>query len=149
MNNASSSPDRLRLIKLIHVARRELRMDDDTYRLMLSGMKGLGGAMSSAKLSVPNLQRVLEELKTKGFKVRPNGKEKRPPAADPSSRKIRSLWLTLRDMGALRDASESALVSFVEGRTGAKALQWLTAEQANQVIEEMKKWVARVEQEDK
>lgn len=146
MSKSSPSPDRLRLIKLIHVARRELQMDDDTYRLMLSGMKGLGGATSSAKLSVPNLQRVLEELKTKGFKVRPTEKQKRPPAADPSSRKIRSLWLTLRDLGALRDASEQALVSFVQGRTGAKALQWLTAEQASQVIEEMKKWVVRVEE---
>jgi phage gp16-like protein len=149
VNKATTSPDRLRLIKLIHVARRELQMDDDTYRLMLSGMKGLGGATSSAKLSIPNLQRVLEELKTKGFKVRPNGKEKRPPAADPSSRKIRSLWLTLRDLGALRDASEGALVRFVQGRTGAKALQWLTADQASLVIEEMKQWVARVEREAK
>jgi phage gp16-like protein len=147
VNKAPSSPDRLRLIKLIHVARRELQMDDDTYRLMLSGMKGLGGATSSAKLTIPNLQRVLEELKTKGFKVRPYGKEKRPPAADPSSRKIRSLWLTLRDLGALRDASESALVSFVERRTGAKALQWLTAEQASHMIEELKKWIARLDQE--
>lgn len=147
MSTASSNPDRLRLIKLIHVARRELQMDDDTYRLMLAGMKGLGGATSSAKLSVANLHRVLEELKSKGFKVRPNGKEKRPTAADPSSRKIRSLWLTLRDLGALRDASEAALVKFVQGQTGAQALQWLTAEQASQVIEEMKKWIARIERE--
>lgn len=142
----SQADPRLRLIKLIHVARRELQMDDDTYRLMLAGMKGLGGATSTAKLTIANLQRVLEELKAKGFKVRPNGKEKRPAAADPSSRKIRSLWLTLRDLGALRDASEQALVKFVQGQTGAPALQWLTAEQASQVIEEMKKWIARIEQ---
>ncbi|MNP53112.1 hypothetical protein D3C76_1475580 [compost metagenome] len=116
---------------------------------MLAGMKGLGGATSTAQLSVPNLHRVLEVLKGKGFKVRPNGKDKRAPATDAWSRKIRSLWLTLRDLGALRDASEGALVSFVQGRTGAQALQWLTSEQASQVIEEMKRWVARVEQEAK
>lgn len=143
----SSSPDRLRLIKLIHVARRELHMDDDTYRLMLAGMSGLGGATSTANLSVPNLLRVLEQLKAKGFTVRPNSKGKRAMAADPWSRKIRSLWLTLRDRGELRDASEEALVKFVQGQTGAKALQWLDAKQAHQVIESLKGWLARTEQE--
>ncbi|GLH34034.1 GemA protein [Pseudomonas sp. BR1R-5] len=147
MKQAPSNPTRLRLIKLIHVARRELQMDEDTYRLMLAGMPELGGATSTAKLSVPNLYRVLEALKSKGFLVRPNGKEKRTRAADPWSRKIRSLWLTLRDLGALRDASEDSLVKFVHGRTGAQALQWLTSEQASLVIEEMKKWIARIEQE--
>ena len=63
MKTAPSNPNRLRLIKLIHVARRELRMDADTYRLMLAGMKGLGGATSTAELSVPNLLSVLEQLK--------------------------------------------------------------------------------------
>ena len=38
MSAAPPNANRLRLIKLIHVARRELQMDDDTYRLMLFGM---------------------------------------------------------------------------------------------------------------
>ena len=80
-----STDNRLRLIKLIHVARRELGMDDDTYRLLLSGMKGLGGATSTADLSVPNLYRVLEQLKQRGFKVRPS-KKQRPLAADDQSK---------------------------------------------------------------
>lgn len=147
MKIAPSHPNRIRLIKLIHVARRELQMDDDTYRLMLAGMKGLGGASSTADLSVPNLYRVLEQLKQKGFKVRPNKSTKRPPAADPQSRKIRSLWLTLRDAGALRDPSEEALLKFVHGITEVDALQWLTNEQASLVIEALKKWVTRIEQE--
>lgn len=147
MKPAPSNPNRVRLIKLIHVARRELQMDDDTYRLMLAGMKGLGGATSTADLSVPNLYRVLEQLKQKGFKARPNKSAKRPPAADPQSRKIRSLWLTLRDLGVIRDPSEEALLKFVRGMTEVEALQWLTFEQASLVIEAMKKWIARIEQE--
>ena len=147
MKPAPSNPNRVRLIKLIHVARRELQMDDDTYRLMLAGMKGLGGASSTADLSVPNLYRVLEQLKQKGFKARPNKSAKRPPAADPQSRKIRSLWLTLRDLGVIRDPSEEALLKFVRGMTEVEALQWLTFEQASLVIEAMKKWIARIEQE--
>lgn len=147
MKPAPSNPNRVRLIKLIHVARRELQMDDDTYRLMLAGMKGLGGATSTADLSVPNLYRVLEQLKQKGFKARPNKSAKRPPAADPQSRKIRSLWITLRDLGVIRDPSEEALLKFVRGMTEVEALQWLTFEQASLVIEAMKKWIARIEQE--
>lgn len=146
MKAAPSNPNRLRLIKLIHVARRDLQMDEDTYRLMLAGMKGLDGATSTADLSVPKLEKVLEQLKAKGFKVRPKGKGKRPQAADPQSKKIRSLWLNLRDQGAIRDASEDALVKFVHNLTGVEALQWLNGEQASQVIESLKQWVGRIEQ---
>ncbi len=146
MNAAPNpNPNRARLIKLIHVGRRELGMDDETYRLMLAGMKGLGGATSTADLTVPNLYRVLEQLKQKGFKVRPNTKGKRPLAADPQSKKIRSLWLELHERGALRDPSEEALAKFVLGLTHVAALQWLSSDQASRVIESLKKWLAREE----
>ncbi|OLF53869.1 hypothetical protein BTN82_14955 [Pseudomonas chlororaphis] len=129
---------------MIHVARRELRMDDDTYRLMLAGMTELGGATSSADLSVPNLLRVLEQLKQKGFKPRPNKAGKRPQANDEQSKKIRSLWLALHDLGAVRDPSEAALASFVKSMTKVSALQWLSVRQASRVIENLKQWQHRV-----
>lgn len=146
MKAAPSNPNRARLIKLIHVARRELRIDEDTYRLMLAGMKGLDGATSTADLSVPNLLLVLEQLKQKGFKVRPNKKAKRPLADDEQSKKIRALWLTLHDMGVIRDPSEEALAKYVLRMTRVAALQWLTAAQASQVIENLKQWMGRVQQ---
>lgn len=148
MKAAPSNPNRLRLIKLIHVARRELRMDDDTYRLLLAGMTGLDGATSTADLSVPNLLRVLEQLKLRGFKVRPNNQPKRPLADDIQSKKIRSLWLTLHELGAVRDPSEAALAKFVLGMTRVSALQWLTTAQASRVIENLKQWLLRVESAD-
>ncbi|MGF6098863.1 gp16 family protein [Pseudomonas sp. 18175] len=145
MKNAPSSSDRLRYIKLIHVARRELRMDDDTYRLMLAGMQGLNGATSTADLSLPNLIRVLEQLKLRGFKVRPTKVQTRPLADDEQSKKIRSLWLSLHDLGAVRDSSEEALAKFVLSRTKVSALQWITPAQASWVIEQLKQWIKRVE----
>ena len=148
MKAAPSNPNRLRLIKLIHVARRELRMDDDTYRLLLAGMTGLDGATSTADLSVPNLLRVLEQLKLRGFKVRPSNQPKRPLADDVQSKKIRSLWLTLHELGAVRDPSEAALAKFVLGMTRVAALQWLTTAQASRVIENLKQWLLRVESAD-
>ncbi|PMY40127.1 regulatory protein GemA [Pseudomonas chlororaphis] len=145
MNAAPPNPTRLRYIKMIHVARRELRMDDDTYRLMLAGMTGLDGATSTADLSVPNLLRVLEQLKQKGFKPRPNNAGKRPQANDEQSKKIRSLWLALHDLGEVRDPSEAALASFVKSMTKVSALQWLSVAQASRVIENLKQWQLRVE----
>jgi phage gp16-like protein len=139
--------ERLRLIKLIHVARRELGMDRDTYGVMLAGNKGLEGATSTADLSIPKLRLVLELLKSKGFKVRPNKKPTRPPADDPQAQKIRALWLTLHGMGAVRDPSESALAKFVFKMTHVKALQWLTVVQARQVIENLKQWEARISEQ--
>lgn len=144
MKAAPSNPDRLRLIKLIHVARREMRMDDETYRLMLSGMTGLDGATSTADLSVPNLQRVLEQLKQRGFKPRPNKAGTRPRANDEQSRKIRSLWLELHHLGEVRDPSEEALANFVKSMTKVSALQWLNVAQASRVIENLKQWQHRV-----
>jgi phage gp16-like protein len=73
------SEERGKLIKVIHVARRELAMDDDSYRQMLAAMPGLDGQTSTAKLSVPKLKMVLEMLKSKGFKVRPNRKTQGKP----------------------------------------------------------------------
>lgn len=143
-----SADERLRLIKLIHVGRRELDMDTDTYRLMLAGMKQLDGVTSTADLSVPKLKLVLEQLKSKGFKVRPNKKTTRPMADDTQSKKIRSMWLSLHDAGVVRDPSESALVKFVEKMTGVKALQWLTIAQASRVIENLKQWEQRASNQD-
>lgn len=144
MKAAPSNPNRLRLIKLIHVARRELCMDDDTYRLLLAGMTGLDGATSTADLSVPNLLRVLEQLKLRGFKVRPNKVQKRPLADDAQSKKIRSLWLELHGLGAVRDPSEAALAKFVQSMTRVSALQWLSTAQGSRVIENLKQWYNRV-----
>ena len=145
-----SDPKRLRLIKLIHVARRELGMEDEVFRLMLTHMEGLGGATSCAALNVPNLLRVLEQLKQRGFKPRPGAKQSRTLAGDAQSRKIRSLWLTLHGLGVVRDSSEAALGRFVLGVTRVAALQWLSTAEARQVIEQLKQWLRRVEssQED-
>lgn len=145
--------ERLRLIKLIHVGRRELSMDDESYRLMLANIPELEGATSSKDLSVPKLKIVLELLKKKGFKVAPKaGKSASSPrkttgklADDPQSKLIRHLWLELHNVGAVRDPSEVALNRFVLNRVQVEALQWLSTAQASQVIEHLKQWLKRTE----
>ncbi len=150
MSKVASNPARLRLIKIIHVARRELGMDESTYRSMLANLPGLDGATSSAKLTVPQLRLLLDGLKKKGFKVRPKGGPgkagNRKMADDNQSKLIRHLWLSLHGLGAVRDPSEQALAKFVSKMTKVGSLQWLSSKQASQVIENLKRWLHRVEE---
>jgi phage gp16-like protein len=153
VGTAKRSDERLRLIKLIHVGRRELNMDDESYRLMLANIPELEGATSSKDLSVPKLKLVLEQLKSKGFKVVPKaGKTGSAPrktspkmADDAQSKLIRHLWLELHNIGAVRDSSEVALNRFVLNRVQVEALQWLSTAQASRVIEHLKQWLKRAE----
>lgn len=142
--------NRQRLIRLIHVAKRDLSLDDDTYRSILLRF---GRKESSSDLTVPELEQVLEHLKRSGFKVRSKGKPakpkavkakpSRPLAQDAESKKIRALWLFLHELGAVNNPSEEALASYVKRIAGVDALQWISGEQAERLIETMKKWAMR------
>ena len=143
------APNRQRLIRLIHVAKRDLSMDDDTYRAILLR---IGKKASSADLTIPELEKVLEHLKRSGFKVRSKSKSapkpeqakpSRPLAQDLESKKIRALWLFLHELGAVKNPSEEALAAYVNRITGVDALQWISGEQAERLIETMKKWAMR------
>jgi len=133
--------DRARLVRLIHVAKRALALDDETYRAMIHEV--CDGKTSAADLSVPELDAVLKRMKRGGFKVR-SARADRALACDPQSSKIRALWLDLAGMGVVKNSSEAALAAFVKRMTKVDALQWLSAQQASTVIEQLKKWKRRV-----
>lgn len=136
---------RRREMAQIHIARQQLGLDDDTYRDMLWAVARV---RSSKDLDWTGRKKVLEHLKARGFKPQPGkGAKARALANDEQSRKIRALWLELAQVGAVRDPSEKALASFVRRHTGVEALQWLTSAQAIRIIEHLKKWLARVEDE--
>lgn len=144
-------PDkRQQLIRLIHVAKHDLKMDDDSYRAVLNR---IAKKSSSSDLSIPQLEVVLHHMKQCGFKVRigkPSSTDKpvksrlsRPLADDAESRKIRALWLLLHEIGAVKNPSEEALAAYVERITKVDALQWVSSAQAQRLIESLKKWVMR------
>lgn len=112
-----------RLIQLIHIARNDLQMDEDTYRQML---QGLTGKASTKGMDVTQLNRVVESMKKKGFRIKPAGKAKAglPLDTHPQSKKIRALWLEMASAGIVRDSSEQALALWVKRETGISALRW-------------------------
>lgn len=137
MPNRTARPDpRQRLVRLIHVAKRDLGLDDETYRALLTNCVNKD---STRAMTVPELERVMARMKQCGFRV----KRTIALADDDQSKKIRALWLSLHAAGAVRDSSEFALASFVRRQTGVAALQWLDTAQASKVIESLKQWLAR------
>lgn len=57
---------RQRQIAQIHIAKKDLGMDDDTYRAMLMGVAGVD---SSSKLDYAGMTKVLKHLRASGFKA--------------------------------------------------------------------------------
>ena len=139
-----SADARLHLIRLVHVARRELQLDEGTYRDMLMAK---GGADSTANMDVTALQAVLDHMKRAGFKVRsgkPGGKPDRRQDSSPEGRKVRALWLFLHRLGAVQDPSERALAAYVKRIAKVDDMHWASSARMHDVIETLKKWAMRV-----
>lgn len=133
-------PYKRKLVQLIHVAKSKLGLDDEVYRALL---RSKSGRESSKDMSIIQLEAVLDHLRGAGFAQTKKHKGKELER-DPQSRKIRSLWLELHELGAIKDKSEEALGSFVKRQTGVESLRWLNGYQAATVIESLKRWIDRI-----
>ncbi|MFT3759022.1 gp16 family protein [Thauera sp.] len=136
---------RARLVRLIHVARRDLGMADDTYRRLVA--QYANGKSSSSECSVPELNRIFDHMKRAGFKVRKpktvKPVERRPLATDPEATKLRAIWLLLHAIGATRSNSEAALAAYVKRMTGVDDLHFTRGADKYHAIEGLKAWAAR------
>lgn len=139
--------DRRALYGKLQIARKALGLlDDGVWRDLLEGRYG---KTSRTALSRAQLVDLVEYCKSQGFRpAKPKRAGKRPLADGEAARKIRALWLTLWNLGVIREPSEEALAAFVKRVTGGKdrgvaALQWLRDDQAMMVIEALKAWAAR------
>lgn len=148
MNPCAAQSPRDREIKLIHVARRELAMDEETYRAML---KLVAGVESAAKLDDAGRKKVIDHMKSKGFKVKSKSAGKAAPGAsvtepDPQYRKIQALWGDLARCGAVRVNTEGAIRIYIKRITGCDDYRFCNNKQVAVIIETLKKWRDRVEQ---
>ena len=142
--NQSADRDRSREIKLIHVARRDLGMDEETYRAMLSNVAGVA---SSTALTAAGRKKVLAHLKGAGFVIKSPGAPA-APAADAQYEKIRALWTQLHRLEAVRVNTEAARRVYIKRVTGCSDYRFCSSAQTVTIIETLKKWLARVEAAD-
>ncbi|WP_417656169.1 gp16 family protein [Pseudidiomarina aestuarii] len=139
--------NKAKLIQLIHVAKREMALDDETYRAALSGVCGKN---SCKNLSLSELHQVLEHFKRTGFKMRSKKVNNRisPLSSEPVKaaeiRVIRALWIDMAQSGLLSDSSEAALDRWVYRMSKVRHVGWLNGKQAVKVLEALKKWDARL-----
>ena len=124
------------MISKVHVARKQLDMDETAYRELLQ--RAVGKA-SARDCNPAELDRVLAEFKRLGWKPATNpAASGRRPSEKPYVRKIFALWGSIARTGAIKDGSRAALVAFIERQTGVSHPDWLTAAQANSVTEALK-----------
>ncbi|MCR6480505.1 regulatory protein GemA [Variovorax sp. ZS18.2.2] len=139
------SAERFRLIKLIHLACRELeragKMDELTYRTML---RAAGGADSTKDMGIPALERVLARARKVRFVVRHIGFGRRRQDTRPEARKVRALWLFLHALGQVKNPSEEALARYVKRIAYIDDMHWADSLVMRRLIETMKKWAMRV-----
>lgn len=124
-------PNRRDLAK-IHIAKKELKLDDDTYRGVLWDRYG---KESAAELSERQVADLIEHFRQKGWR----------PSTYHQRGFIHVLWRKLVAAGAIDQPGEKSLAAFVEHATGKNDLRKLTVFEASRVIEMLKKWLERVE----
>jgi phage gp16-like protein len=164
MTRAASDSDREVSFAKTRAAKRLLRLSDELYRAIIARVMRAKGL--SARLDAAARGRLLDELRRRGFKPgkRNAGKARsatplrrafaalspldagagragfdRPHTAA-QARRIRLLWRKLAEVKKLPDAAERGLRSFVRRQTGRDALEWLSAPEAQAVIEGLKAW---------
>ncbi|WP_022944636.1 gp16 family protein [Pseudoalteromonas ruthenica] len=142
-----------KLIQLIHIAKNQLALDDETYRVVLLSVTG---KKSCKEMDSKQLSETLDYLKKCGFKSHSNGNKKRISPKTSVSQlgevtKVRAIWITMHKQGFVNDGSETALDAFVNrilnrrkiGENVSFHTQFLTYKQAYPVLEALKRWHMR------
>lgn len=142
MSASPRDPRRNAMIGKIKVAVKQLRMVEDDYmaiKIAKGGVTTLSGA------SIPQLERILAEMKRLGFVEMP-AKGKAKPASrvnNPTARKARALWISLGQLCVIRDTSERALEAFVKRQMNVSAFAWADEGLMYKVIEALKNMAER------
>lgn len=100
--------NRKKVTAQIHIARKQLALDEDTYRLAIS--TATGGKRSCADCTVPELYQVLQHMKERGFKARPRKRVAQHPGTphnldrEPMLQKIEALLAEMKAPWSYADA---------------------------------------------
>lgn len=141
----------------IHIAKKQLGMDDDVYR---SALEQVTGKRSCSDMHISELYQVLEHMKKCGFKTkrqsqksgRAGKKQFSPKASGQIIDVMRAIWIEMFQEGIVDDGSELALTRWAErqssqlnGGVGIAELEWLErTKHVRPVLESLKQWRTRM-----
>ncbi len=164
------NPVRRAMMAKLHLAKKELGLGDEDYRAILARVTGKS---SSADMTDAQLDAALAEFVRLGWKPKPatrSGSDLKagrrasaarpaapdgrridgrpsssaPSAADhPVARKATAMWISLYNLGAVRNPSNSALEAFAARQLGVAKLQWANQAHGYKLIEALKAMAER------
>ncbi|MGY3910765.1 gp16 family protein [Aeromonas piscicola] len=144
------------LIKIIHVAKRNLNLRDEDYQALLLGATG---KESCKEMSSEQLKAAYQALSAIGFKKSRKTTSTKPQERRPAPRvsigdKIVAVWVIMGQHGVITDTSRHALDAYVvrmtkaeNGGVGVASIAWLDDKLAVRVLEALKRWHMRVMRE--
>jgi phage gp16-like protein len=136
---------RKRIIAKIHVAKKQLSLDDDEYRGLIAGATN-GKAESCKDCDESELEQILQLMERRGFtpvikapsekpKVRLSPRTRDKPKGDHEQiDKIRAMWIDLANQGIIRNRSDDACQAFAKRLTKVDRLEWLNTKQCSTVL---------------
>jgi len=160
MTNQLPEDLRRNLLAKIHIAKKQLGLEEDAYRSLL---KQVTGKESAKDLKAGELVKVLEEFGSLGFRVQgkpspqtsPRGRGSQTKGKlSPQTRdknplektqvdKIRALWIEGYQVGVIKNRYEEGLNGFVRRMFKVERVEWLSWEQSQKCIEAIKAMVER------
>lgn len=138
------------MLAKVHLGAKELGLADDVRRDLMARVTG--GKRSASDCTDAELHKVLEEYRRLGWKPTTAGKSDkmsqfrgagRKAASSPFARKARALWISLHQLGVVRDPSDKALEAFARRQLGVDKLQWADEGLGYRLVEALKAMAAR------
>lgn len=128
-------------IAAMHVAKKQLGLDDDTYRAKL---QVITGKTSAKDMTEAERQKVISALRRDGFAPTAVAKQQRQKLAGRYAPKLQALWIAAYNLGIVENREDAAMLAFVKRQTGIDHTRFLRyPEDAAKVIEALKGWMAR------
>lgn len=129
------SADRRALLAKVHIAKKDLELEDADYRAILTRTTGQS---SSARCTDRQLIALLDAFRALGWS------DGRKLSENPQVRLIYALWGEIKPH--LDQPTTAALRGFCKRMTGVEDPDWLNPQQANIVIEGLKGWREHAQQ---
>lgn len=129
------------MLAKVHIAGKQLGLDEETYR---DAMERATGKRSAADCSDAELAMLVEHFSSRGFVAARKGRITAEGQAAKYLAKVRALWIAGWNLGVIADPSDKAMQAFIERQTRIAAARWLKdADDAGKVIEALKSWLER------